>query len=147
MIPGSRSVEGRMTAATACRARGAESLENARFCHRCGSPIAVSESRAEYKQVTVLFADVVHSMDIAAAVGAERSDADLEEAREAIDRLAAVPIEPGFVLHELPLLRLRALLATAHGDESGYRDFADRYRSRATELGFEGHITLADAMT
>ena len=27
---------------------------------------------AEYKQVTVLFADVVHSMDIAAAVGAER---------------------------------------------------------------------------
>ena len=26
---------------------------------------------AEYKQVTVLFADVVHSMDIAAAVGAE----------------------------------------------------------------------------
>jgi class 3 adenylate cyclase len=31
----------------------------------------VSQS-AEYKQVTVLFADVVHSMDIAAAVGAER---------------------------------------------------------------------------
>ena len=27
---------------------------------------------AEYKQVTVLFADVVRSMDIAAAVGAER---------------------------------------------------------------------------
>jgi class 3 adenylate cyclase len=27
---------------------------------------------AEYKQVTVLFADVVHWMDIAAAVGAER---------------------------------------------------------------------------
>ena len=27
---------------------------------------------AEYKQVTVLFADVVHSMDLAAAVGAER---------------------------------------------------------------------------
>jgi class 3 adenylate cyclase len=29
-------------------------------------------SRAEYKQVTVLFADVVRSMDIAATVGAER---------------------------------------------------------------------------
>ena len=26
---------------------------------------------AEFKQVTVLFADVVHSMDIAAAVGAD----------------------------------------------------------------------------
>ncbi|HVO31184.1 MAG TPA: adenylate/guanylate cyclase domain-containing protein [bacterium] len=31
-----------------------------------------SPTWAEYKQVTVLFADVVHSMDIAAAVGAER---------------------------------------------------------------------------
>jgi adenylate cyclase len=31
-----------------------------------------SPKSAEYKQVTVLFADVVHSMDIAAAVGAER---------------------------------------------------------------------------
>jgi adenylate cyclase len=27
------------------------------------------DSHAEYKQVTVLFADVVHSMDIAATVG------------------------------------------------------------------------------
>jgi adenylate cyclase len=32
----------------------------------------VSVTSAEYKQVTVLFADVVHSMDIAATVGAER---------------------------------------------------------------------------
>ena len=31
-----------------------------------------TRAQAEYKQVTVLFADVVHSMDIAAAVGAER---------------------------------------------------------------------------
>ena len=42
-----------------------------RFCDACGSAIAESQ-HAEYKQVTVLFADVVHSMDIAAAVGAER---------------------------------------------------------------------------
>ncbi len=34
--------------------------------------MAAADSHAEYKQVTVLFADVVHSMDIAAAVGAER---------------------------------------------------------------------------
>jgi class 3 adenylate cyclase len=37
-----------------------------------GSPVKDGDTRAEYKQVTVLFADVVHSMDIAAAVGAER---------------------------------------------------------------------------
>jgi adenylate cyclase len=61
-----------MSAIAACRTCGTEPLENARFCHRCGSPVKDGDARAEYKQVTVLFADVVHSMDIAAAVGAER---------------------------------------------------------------------------
>src|ERR1700736_5970579 len=61
-----------MTAATACRTCGTESREGARFCDACGSLIAQATEHAEYKQVTVLFADVVHSMDIAAAVGAER---------------------------------------------------------------------------
>ena len=59
-----------MTATATCRTCGTEPLENARFCHGCGSPLG--DIRAEYKQVTVLFADVVHSMDIAAGVGAER---------------------------------------------------------------------------
>ena len=61
-----------MTATAACQTCGTERLENARFCHGCGSPVNRPDTRAEYKQVTVLFADVVHSMDIAAAVGAER---------------------------------------------------------------------------
>jgi adenylate cyclase len=45
---------------------------NSKFCNECGAPITSQSRSAEYKQVTVLFADVVHSMDIAAAVGAER---------------------------------------------------------------------------
>ncbi|MGB7872250.1 MAG: hypothetical protein WBM01_28970, partial [Mycobacterium sp.] len=61
-----------MTAVAACRTCGTEPLENARFCHACGSPVDEGDAHAEYKQVTVLFADVVHSMDIASAVGAER---------------------------------------------------------------------------
>src|SRR5271154_846456 len=61
-----------MAAIAACRTCGTEPLENARFCHGCGSPVKDGDTRAEYKQVTVLFADVVQSMDIAAAVGAER---------------------------------------------------------------------------
>jgi class 3 adenylate cyclase len=61
-----------MTAMAACRTCGTEPLENARFCHGCGSPVKEGDIRAEYKQVTILFADVVHSMDIAAAVGTER---------------------------------------------------------------------------
>ena len=61
-----------MTTVAGCRTCGAEPLENARFCHACGAPVDESDAHAEYKQVTVLFADVVHSMDIATAVGAER---------------------------------------------------------------------------
>jgi class 3 adenylate cyclase len=76
-----------MTVATSCRTCGTEPLENARFCHRCGSPVAESATHAEYKQVTVLFADVVHSMDIAAAVGAERLR---EIMAELVDRAAMV---------------------------------------------------------
>lgn len=61
-----------MTTVAACRTCGTEPLQNARFCHGCGSPLGEVTARAEYKQVTVLFADVVHSMDIAAALGPER---------------------------------------------------------------------------
>ena len=73
-------------------------------------------------------------------------DTDLHEAHTVIERLAAVPTEPGFVLHEIWLLRLRALLAGARGDEAGYRDLLDRYRSMATSLGFEGHMAIAATM-
>ena len=76
-----------MTAIAACRTCGTEPLENARFCHGCGSPVKDGDTRAEYKQVTVLFADVVHSMDIAAAVGTERLR---EVMADLADRCAAV---------------------------------------------------------
>src|SRR5271155_3841356 len=76
-----------MTAIAACRTCGTEHLEHARFCHGCGLPVKDSETRAEYKQVTVLFADVVHSMDIAAAVGTERLR---EVMADLADRCAAV---------------------------------------------------------
>jgi len=61
-----------MGAVVACATCGTELRDNARFCDSCGSAITSSPRVAEYKQVTVLFADVVHSMDIAKVVGAER---------------------------------------------------------------------------
>ena len=76
-----------MTTAAACRTCGTEPLENARFCHGCGYPVKDSDTRAEYKQVTVLFADVVRSMDLAAVVGAERLR---EIMADLADRCAAV---------------------------------------------------------
>ncbi len=76
-----------MTAIAACLTCGTEPREGARFCDGCGSPVQDGDTRAEYKQVTVLFADVVHSMDIAAAVGTER----LREIMAGlVDRAAAV---------------------------------------------------------
>jgi adenylate cyclase len=71
---------------------------------------------------------------------------DLQEAQAVIDKLAACPTDPGFVLYEPPLLRLRALMARAHGDKAAYRDYRDRYRTMATSLGYEGHIAWAEAM-
>src|SRR6516164_1199847 len=76
-----------MMAAISCRTCGTGPLEKARFCHKCGSPVGELDARAEYKQVTVLFADVVHSMEIAAVVGAERLR---EIMAELADRCAAV---------------------------------------------------------
>ena len=58
-------------------------------CQSCGSPVDDSDAHAEYKQVTVLFADVVHSMDIASVVGAER----LREIMAALVDRAAVVVQ------------------------------------------------------
>ena len=55
-----------------CGSCGAELRASDKFCHECAAPVVATAKHAEYKQVTVLFADVVHSMDIASAVGAER---------------------------------------------------------------------------
>jgi adenylate cyclase len=72
---------------------------------------------------------------------------DVAAAQEAIDRLAAAPTEPGVVIYDVALLRMRALVARAEGDEAAYRDLVDRYRAMAHEIGFEGHIATAEAMT
>src|SRR4029077_12804925 len=74
------------------------------------------------------------------------ADGDVVEAEAAIARLAAAPADEGLVIRDIMLLRMRALLAQALGDESTYRDFRDRYRDTAKTLGFEGHIAWAEAM-
>src|SRR3984885_9899700 len=74
-------------AALVCGSCGTELPPNSKFCNECGAAVATATTPAEYKQATVLFADVVHSMDIAAAVGAERLR---EIMTELVDRCAAV---------------------------------------------------------
>jgi hypothetical protein len=74
------------------------------------------------------------------------TDGDEAEAEAAVARLAAEPADEGLVMRDIWLLRLRALLARAHGDDTAYRDYRDRYRAMATSLGFEGHMKWAEAM-
>ena len=77
----------------------------------------------------------------------QRGDvSDLSDAEAAIEQLATAPLDEGLVVRDIWLLRMRALLARAHGDETGYRDYRDRYRAMATSLGFEGHMQWAEAM-
>jgi hypothetical protein len=74
------------------------------------------------------------------------ADGDVAEAEAATERLAAAPADEGFVVRDILLLRLRALLARAHGDTAAYVQFRDRYRDMARTFGYEGHIAWAEAM-
>jgi hypothetical protein len=73
------------------------------------------------------------------------TDDDVLGAESAIGRLAAASIDD-LVVRDVTVLRLRALLAQARGDQSTYCEFRDRYRAMADELGFEGHMAWAAAM-
>ncbi len=82
------------------------------------------------------------------------AEGDLVEAEAAIERLAeatieksAAPADGGFAVREIWLLRLRALVARAHGDDASYAHLRDRYLDMATMLAFEGHIEWAEAMS
>ncbi len=70
-----------------CGSCGTELPPNSKFCNECGLAVATASTPAEYKQVTVLFADVVRSMDIAAAVDMERLH---EIMTELVDRCTKV---------------------------------------------------------
>ncbi|MGA9490973.1 MAG: adenylate/guanylate cyclase domain-containing protein, partial [Mycobacterium sp.] len=76
-----------MTVGVTCGSCGTELRVNAKFCDECGAPTTASDDTAKYKQVTVLFADVVHSMDLAAALELERYR---EVMTELVGRSAAV---------------------------------------------------------
>ena len=104
---------------------------------------AIAIARATLNELTNSGEMLIRGAASAALVAAllmRGNDTDVDEAEAAIERLAAAPTEPGFVLHEIHLMRMRALLARAHGDEAAYRDYRDRYRDMATSLGFEGHM-------
>jgi hypothetical protein len=72
-------------------------------------------------------------------------EADLQEAHAAIERLAAASID--VVDREIWLLRVRALLAGAGGDEAAHRKLSRQHRAMATKLGRLGHMAMSDSWT
>jgi adenylate cyclase len=70
-----------------CGQCGNDLRAKARFCDVCGSPVTPRPASGEHKQVTVLFADVVGSMKLAATLDAERLQ---EIMNEMFNRAAAV---------------------------------------------------------
>ena len=87
MDPSGDGGGGLTTAGLPCVSCGTELPPNSKFCNECGAAVTRVSRPAEYKQVTVLFADVVRSMDIAAALDVERYR---EIMTELVERSAAV---------------------------------------------------------
>ena len=71
---------------------------------------------------------------------------DLAEARELIDWLAKLAADGDPVMLEIMLLRLRAVMAMADGDDVVYSELVERYRAMAESLEFGGHVAWAKEM-
>ncbi len=74
---------------------------------------------------------------------------DVAEAEAAIERLAAAPADEGLVIRDIWLLRLRALLARAHGDDAAYRALAGPLPRHGEIAWLRGayRVGRGDAMT
>ena len=121
--------------------------ERARRGDRDGAIAVMRKATADLSQ-TGLVASWLGATQILVPTLLERGDEDdVAEAQVAIDQLASARAADGWALRDIVLLRLRALLARAHGDDVAHRDLVGRYSAMAISLGFEGHIATADSMT
>ena len=77
------------------------------------------------------------------------ANGDVTEAEAAIARLAAAQGDEGRVIRDIWLLRMRALLARAHGDEAAYRDLSGSLPRHGDIAWLRGahEVGRGDAMT
>ena len=125
---------------------GVDALERARRGDRDGAiPVfrKLLNGFVETEQLAYIAAFTAYLVELLLDRGTE---ADVAEAQSAIDRAAKLPPDEGLVLRDITLLRPRALLARARGNDDAYRDLVSRYRAMAESLGFEGHIAMASSM-
>jgi adenylate cyclase len=77
---------------------------------------------------------------------ARGGEGDVAAAEAAVDRVVAALPHAGGTHTALVVLRLRALVARARGEEPTYRELVERYRAMAATFGLEGGMAWADAM-
>ncbi len=124
----------------------ADALERARRGHPDGAiPVIRRVLNDLFEAGQLVFGAIGTAFLVEALLDRGTTD-DVAEAQSAIDRAARLLADEGLVLRDIWLLRMRAMLARARGDDAVYRDLADRYRAMAESLGFEGHIAMAEAM-
>ena len=122
-----------MTAGVACASCGNGLRQDAKFCDECGAPSAVTGDAAEYKQVTVLFADVVRSMDIAAALDVERLR---EIMTELVERSAAVVQRYGGTVEQTGDGVMALFGAPIALEDHAFRGVLPRWPSRRRPTGW-----------
>ena len=109
--------------------------------------IAVMQKALDELHQAGRFGYVVFGTSVLVETLLDRGDeGDLAEAQQVIDRLANLPAGEGSAILEITLLRLRALLARARGDDVAFRDLAERYGAMAQSFDYEGHTAWAEAM-
>jgi hypothetical protein len=74
------------------------------------------------------------------------TEADLREIELATTRLADEAAGLRFGPLDCVVLRARALVARARGDDAAYRDYRDRYRQMAAAMRYQRHLERAEAM-
>ncbi len=136
-----RTYQFTLAAVDACTAR-----ERARRGDRDGAIPLLREAVDDLFHAGHLWSCIVATGFLVETLLDRGTDSDVAEAEAAIERLAAAPADEGLVMRDIWLLRLRALLARAHGDDARYHEYRNRYRDMARTLGFEGHIAWAEAM-
>jgi hypothetical protein len=121
--------------------------ETARRGDRDAAIAAMRQAVDELHQAGRLGAYAVWGTGVLVQALLERgAEGDPADAQEAFDWLANLPADERWAVREITLLRLRALLSRARGDDVAYRELVSRYRAMAESLGFEGHIAWAEAM-
>jgi hypothetical protein len=120
--------------------------ERARHGEHDGAIPVMRAAVSEQFQIGQLGACVLATAILVETLLERGAEGDIAEAKTAIERLEDTPEYDGSAVCDIWLLRLRALLCRARGEEAAYRDLVSRYRRMAESLGFERHIAMAGAM-